>query len=242
MEKSKKQQNTGKLIIVLAMIALLIAILCLGGITFSKYVTSSGEVSKTATVAKWGFVVNVTANDLFPSDYTLASGTLATKATGEGVAVNASDAVVAPGTTGSLTFSIKGTAEVLAQLKITASGEDFVLKYQADKGTDYYPIKWTLKKGDAVVGQLQDKKLSEIVAGINELGAYYDAGTSVDDTYTLSWVWDFSNGHDTEDTILGLIAAGQTTGIDSTTYNVSGSVTSVTFKLTISIEQVQTRG
>ena len=53
MEKSKKQQNTGKLIIVLAMIALLIAILCLGGITFSKYVTNNSSSSLTATVDKW---------------------------------------------------------------------------------------------------------------------------------------------------------------------------------------------
>ena len=112
-----KSRKSKKLLVVVAVILMLGLVVGMGAMTYSRYVTS-GSTAQTATAAKWGFVVTVSADDLFASDYTKADGaSLATKATGTGVAVHASTTgtnLVAPGTTGSMTITISGSAEVLA--------------------------------------------------------------------------------------------------------------------------------
>ena len=234
MEKSK--QNSGKIIIAVVMAALLIAILCIGTLTFAKYVTNESSDALQGTVAKWGYVVTVTADGLFPANYTKGEGNYAVKATGDGVAVKAAGAAVAPGTTGSLTFTVVGTAEVAAKITIDVGGnqQDIVLAY-TDATAEYHPIKWTLSKGG--VNLVENKTLSELataVAAINNL--YVAAGTAVNDTYTLTWTWDFE-GNNTADTDLANIQAG--TGTVSSTVDRSKTKTALDFVLTIGIEQVQ---
>ena len=185
---------------------------------------------------------------MFGKDYTKASGsTNATKvADGTGVAVKASNVVVAPGTEGSLTFSISGTAEVLAKinLSLNSDAQDVVLKY-SDSTPEYHPIKWTLKKGSTAI--VENKTLSELVTAIASLEALYvEAGTSVSDTFTLTWSWAFDGVDDTADTLLGYLVAGGQTLTDHATelakVDQSNSKTSLSFVLTVGIEQVQTKG
>ena len=46
----------------------LIALMCFGGYTFSKYVTS-GSGTGTAQVAKWGYTVDVNTSGIFGEKY-----------------------------------------------------------------------------------------------------------------------------------------------------------------------------
>ena len=124
-----------KALIVAVMALLLVAILAMSVSTFAKYTTSATTGSNTATVAKWGFVVNAQAGGLFADQYGgTDSGLADAYVSGDTVFVdaNGSGNVVAPGTTGSLTFSITGTAEVRSQVTVTASGTDVALTYDSD--------------------------------------------------------------------------------------------------------------
>ncbi|MBQ3081394.1 MAG: hypothetical protein IJC01_03905 [Clostridia bacterium] len=153
-----------KALIVAVMALLLVAILAMSVSTFAKYTTSTSINSNSAAVAKWGFAASIQADDMFADAYgaqtaNLASkatwvadsndaGTLSVKANSEGTEV------VAPGTKGSMTFSITGEAEVLAQITVKVDASSDVYLTKTDGNKTYNPIKWTLKKdGVAVNGQ-----------------------------------------------------------------------------------------
>lgn len=249
MQKNESKNSMTKRV-ALAVIALLLAfVLAFGGYTLAKYV-STKQNSASATVAKWGFTVTADASELFGTDYT---GTeLATVVTSDGVSVNADSTVVAPGTTGSMTFGISGKAEVLA--KITATMEvtsDVKLVTTGNPAITYSPIKYTLTK-NASDELVTDDTLDAVKDAIE--GQYTGttaAGTSVNDSYTLTWEWAFDNtetvsgsvtGNDC-DTILGLYAnsASGTITHNGTSYTIDTADTSTTisFSLSISVEQVQ---
>ena len=119
--------NKRKSLIVIAMFVLLAVLIAMSGMTFARYISSKEVPTQSATVAKWGFVVSADADALFGSDY--KGTTLATVVanTEEQLSVSAESAaegqtrglVVAPGTTGSMTFSITGEAEVRAQITVS---------------------------------------------------------------------------------------------------------------------------
>ncbi len=216
-----------RLSIICVAVLLLVAVIGMSAYTFAKYVTSASVTSQSATVAKWGFVVSANADDLFGSDYT---GTgLATKVEGDGISVNSNNATVAPGTTGSMTFSISGTAEVLAQLTVTATGTDVSLtKGEGEDAQTYNPIKWTLKKGNTVVSAVIDNKnvtfenatLATVLTYLGSIKETITAGqaSSHAGDYTLTWAWAFENTEsgidglsaNEADTLLGQAANGTT--------------------------------
>lgn len=255
MEKSRN--NSRRLMAIIAVVLMVCLILAMGAVTFAKYISSGTTGDQTATAAKWGFVVTVDASKLLGENYSVqGSDTLATVVTADGVAVKASadsGNLVAPGTTGSVTFTISGEAEVAAKLTLSvspATGSSIEEIYVSD----YYPIKWTLKKGDDVVNTLENKKLSEITSG--EL-ATIAAGTSASGTYTLSWEWKLDNSKDAEDTIIGYKVAGKgyddikNITIGGKTLGGTGGVvadatafdaikTQMSFNIAFSIEQTQT--
>lgn len=258
MEKqSERKNNRSKaVIIVIAMLLMVALVVGMGAMTYSRYITSDTTGDQTATAAKWGFVVTVNADNLFGTDYTLETGSsLATKVTsdGVGVAVNAESSVVAPGTTGSMTISITGSAEVLAKLTI-----DFGNTVQEIHYGDYYPVEWTLSEGNTkkVVG-----KLSDVVDYFNN-DSNNPKITAGDDTfereYTLTWEWELGSDDDTnaKDTIIGYKASGKAYNeiensyigtkklgdlVSSDNYNTESAfiVTQMSFNMTVSIEQIQ---
>ena len=76
--------------------------------TFAKYVTS-GEATDSARVAKWGVKVQADYSNLFEDEY----ATTVAWTGDDGVSVQASEDVVAPGTFGILAdFAVSGTPEV----------------------------------------------------------------------------------------------------------------------------------
>lgn len=254
----KNNRKTKKLLAIVAMVLMVGLIAGMGAMTYAKYVTSASVPTQSATAAKWGFVITADADNLFGTDYdqTDATNKIATKVTTNGVAVNASGDtnVVAPGTTGSMTISVSGSAEVLAKLTVTVgSTTDIALG-------DYKPVKWSIT-GTAAENTVTDGTLSEVLSALTKdvtgntdttTTATISAGTSIDKSYTISWKWAF-DGDNAKDTVIGYkamdksysdiktLTVGDSTVADvvatETAYN--AITTTVSFSLSISVEQIQ---
>ncbi len=243
--KEKRQNNSKKFMAIIAIVIMMGLIIGMGAITYSKYVTSHDAGTQTATAAKWGYVITADTGNLFGKNYGNANNNLAT-VTADGVAVKASgDAnVVAPGTTGSMTITISGSAEVKAKLKFEGSVTNEIAL------GDYKPVKWTLKEGsnDLVSKGTLDDVLTKL-KGLNET---LDANSSVlSYTYTITWEWAFEDSSDDNDTIIGYKSNGKTYDevkaiygetklsqyvVNETAYD--NIVTEIKFNLSVSIEQV----
>lgn len=266
-QNTQKNSNK-KSVFVIALLLLLVAVIGFGGYTMSKYISSKSDEG-TAHVAKWGFEVTAKSDGLFGTEYkydTTANTSISNSTTGTVITVNAATPntnLVAPGTAGSMTFEVKGSAEVLAQIKVEMNNvSDVKLAYKEGENvqTPYTPVKWTLKKGDNVFTytgddgevKLENVTLEDIKTGLTKLySAPIAAGTSVSDKYTLSWAWAFdgtaSNANaDKLDTLLGMVAtkAGDRTQADALTNEgftevVADTKTAISFKLSISVAQLQ---
>ena len=269
-QNTQKKDNR-KSIFVIALLLLLVAVIGFGGYTLSKYVTKKSE-SGSASVAKWGYTIEAKADKLFGTKYTFDNKNSVVTDSNAKLTVAASDAKtnkVAPGTTGSMTFSVKGTAEVLAQLSISMTDvKDVKLVYKkgtAGAETEYAPVKWTLTKNtevvkvklnesDADVTALSGVSLAAIQKGLATVSTITPNAAEINDTYTISWVWEFENKTegatseqkeetDSLDTLLGMVAnAGtHTEAVKNGDYTevVDKTNTTVAFKLDISIVQLQ---
>ena len=241
MKKQNRKNNKTPYLVVTLACALLV--LGLGGNTLAKYITTDKTGSQSATVAKWGYVINISDKTLFAKEYE-GSGLAVEKE--NGVAVSAASTTVAPGTTGSISFSVKGQAEVLSKLTFTASGSDVYYDPTATDKDEYYPIKWTLTEVDNVNNDdlsLTGVKLSEVVTALRaESRNSVEANTKIDSSYTLTWEWAFDNTAlnakaDEYDTYLGNLAVGKT-GSDLVG-SASSYSTEVTFSLSITAQQIQ---
>ncbi len=186
-QKSERNNNTKKTVVIVALLLALIALLCFGGYTFSKYVTSD-KGTGTANVAKWGYTVTVEGDNLFGKKYEFdnTNSVVNEKATSVSVAAStdAQRNVVAPGTTGKIIFKVKGTAEVTAKLNIEIKNiQDISLtaKKTGEADAVYYPIKWTLKKNGTAVAT--DVKLSEIPDKLNVTDEVIKANTDLGTDY-----------------------------------------------------------
>lgn len=276
MKQTEKKENKRRKGLIFVMLLALVVALAFGGYTFSKYITTKQQ-SGQAQVAKWGFKISVNAADLFGKNYIWDNGkngsvvtneTDKTKVTVQAAADNTNN-VVAPGTKGSMTFKVEGKAEVLAQLKLELSGvKDIVLKI-AKGGTtyEYYPVKWTLTKVDAVAPLVNGGKLSDVATKLNDVSAEWNRNINVNTDitpekydFTLSWEWAFDGSAvpadltalnlkaDVLDTILGYLMNGTAVddicaqlGLNSTEYTINNtdSVLQTEFKLDIEVVQLQ---
>ena len=247
---TQKKRNARSAVVV-GLLLLLAAVIGFGGYTLAKYV-SSKQPDGSANVAKWGFTVTADSSSLFGDKY--KKGTDASVVTTESdatftvKATSAGTNVVAPGTTGSMTFAIKGSAEVRAQIALDFTvTNDVKLVYTvgADTTTEqtYAPVKWTLKKGATTL--VNGKTLADVKTELDKVKtATYEAGaTAIDDEYTLSWAWAFED-NDALDTLLGMVANndpvdGKFVNGNNTAVTGSGKTsTTVGFTLNISVTQL----
>ncbi len=257
MTQQKSERNSNKkTVVIVALLLALIALLCFGGYTFSKYVTS-GNGAGEAQVAKWGYTVSVNSSEIFGEKYENSAKADYSKITtaDNGLTVKADSAnrnLVAPGTTGSMTFTVGGTAEVKAKVVIDFDyTNDVVLNVSKEvkngeqtetKTAKYNPVKWTLKKGDATV--VDGKTLADVKQALatDTMNTTYEAGVTITETtYTLSWAWAFEGTEtfdgftcDELDTLLGQKANGTT--VEG--YDFGDVVTSIKFTLNVRVEQV----
>lgn len=244
MEKSRKSKKALIIVAIALMAALVVG---MGAMTYSRYITT-GTSGATATAAKWGFVVTANAQDLFGSDYTKDGGDTATKVNGDGVAVNASSATLAPGTSGSMNITVNGTAEVLAQLTFDIS-QTSLIGIDYTEGEDYYPIKWTLKKNGVAVVGADNVDFATLASAVANQSSKIAIGWSLSDTYTIEWVWALDGNDDAKDTLIGMQAHYESLedGDDKTNYEtilngVKGEATvesTLSFTLSVTVEQIQ---
>ena len=202
MKLNKKQKRTAT---IASMAALLAVVLGMGGSTFAKYIDTYTADAQQATVAKWGFVITASSSNGAAFSKTYDS------------VVSATSEVVAPGTSGDVTFEVNGTAEVDAAIDFYF--ESYTPVYLQKAGTYYYPIVWT-------IGSVKTNDPATLLAEASKLTATYESETQVvSNTFTISWEWAFSSGdaNDELDTILGYAAAtGNATGTyEGYEYNVS---------------------
>ncbi len=196
-QRKSERKNNRKTAVTIALLLALIALLCCGGYTLSKYVTGSSKTG-TAQVAKWGYTIEVNGSNLFGKNYKFDG--VASKATAEtdGLTVKASGDynVIAPGTTGSMTFKIKGQAEVKALIAMGINPEkDIILKVQKTGGKEivYSPVKWTLKKNGFVTGE-ENTTLEAVAATFHDdpvVGLKKAGDVLAETTYELIWAWAF---------------------------------------------------
>lgn len=242
----RQTQNTKKdnrkSIFVIALLLLLVAVIGFGGYTMSKYISSKSQEG-SASVAKWGYTISADTTKLFGDEY--VAGVIG-DSSAEGAVITAkadttNRLIVAPGHSGSMTFTVKGVAEVKAQVKLSLTDyQDVVLGYTTGgTATSYNPIVWTLAYGSTTVSG----SLEEIAGKLNDAVATYDAAATVNETFTLSWTWAFESGHDELDTLLGMYANATTNDEKANITNgaykaTTDTKTDVKFTLNISVEQV----
>ena len=253
-QHKSERENNRKTAVIVALLLALVALLCFGGYTFSKYVTH-GNGTGTANVAKWGYTVNVDTSGIFGEKYKKVAGDFSTITSApDGLTVKAESAgrkLVAPGTTGSMTFSVGGKSEVRARLYMGITpNEDVVLKIKKGEEAEivYNPVKWTLTKNGNPVDGAQNVTLIDIANKLNHepvsVGGTYEAGTELPETvYVLSWAWAFE-GTETFagitvnelDTILGQRA--NNAAFTYAGWTINEAVTSIKFVLDIKVEQL----
>lgn len=254
-----KNKKGKKLVVLGAMAALLTLIGVSGSQTYAKYVESTTVPSQTATVAKWGVVQQVNANNLFGKNYGAADGGLATTVdtlnkdgtiSAEGVAVTAkslgANKIVQPGGSGSLTFGITGQTEVKTQI-------DFDFTFNSDIFLDTYnPMKWTLVVSGT--GTAHDNTTyGDLETVLDTLGNVSHVYGPNEDAFniqvSLSWVWEYyvDDATDILDTKLAVLS----NKADSTLYKyaeldaeytddgVKKYSTDVSFGITMTATQVQ---
>lgn len=219
-QQKSERKNNRKTTVIIALLLALIAILSFGGYTLSKFVTSGGSTGK-AQVAKWGYKMEIDGNNLFGKNYKYDGVASKVTKNADGLTVKASGDynVIAPGTTGSMTFTIGGKAEVKALIAMGIEPiKDVTLKLQKSDGEEivYNPVKWTLKKnGDELPGMI-NTTLHGVAGAFHDM--IYNSASSVKKpgdvlektTYELVWAWAFEGTEtftgitaDELDTILG---------------------------------------
>ncbi len=233
------QSNYDKRRFTVAIVALLVALvllLAIGGYSLAKYVTS-GSSNGEAAVAKWGYTVSTDTSNLFGKNY--KANVVSTNTDAAQLEVKAADDqnVVAPGTTGSMTFTVNGTAEVASKLNIAVSDvQDVVLTYGDNA---YKPVKWTLNDGTTDV--VSNGTLEAVAAELNKIqNVEVNPGETVGKNYTLTWAWAFEGGNDEADTALGLLASGKTdVKVGGVAVDADASKLTVKFTLNVSVQQIE---
>lgn len=236
------------------LLALTLITSCFVGGTFAKYITKD-EGTDSARVAKWGIELSVTGDeDTFVTAY---DGTVESQTTEDLVAPGTKN------DTG-VTFTVDGNPEVATEVSVSLGNtQDVFLKYDANgddadgKEATYNPVVFTLTHTygadaysiapavtgteatvvtedgkDVVTGTLA--QIESVLANLTASMTQVNPGYTYDDTFTLTWAWDFETGNDNLDTILGDLAAGiAVDGYTADDYNLT-----VAYDFAITVEQV----
>jgi hypothetical protein len=179
--------------------------------TFAKYVTS-GISTDSARVAKFGVVVVANSGAAFAQTYNSDTAGYT------GLTVEATEKVVAPGTTGTLAnISITGTTEVAVKVSHTA---ELTLSNWSTDGSDVYcPIVFTVGGTDYYIGATEsiadfELRVENAIKGVAAKEFGPNATLDADNlNNVVSWKWyidDLATGNplstyqtDVKDTLLG---------------------------------------
>jgi hypothetical protein len=150
-----------------------------------------------------------------------------------------------------MSFSVKGSAEVDAQVVLKASGGDVKVTVKNEGGSkyEYRPIRWSLDviDGSNVTNEINNGTLEELLERMEELNPIIKAGNTVDVEYRITWEWPLETGSTTEekernntlDSVIAAYLARNT--IDSTGNTIDSKYTvsaSLKFDFIAAVEQV----
>ena len=175
--------------------------------TFAKYTTTNSG-SDSATVAKFGVTISVDDDmNLFNTQYDADDDDATSAQTVVTATTNQNK--IAPGTKGSMQFSITGTPEVATQLTVAVDGVETAHldagTYTLDAGkfadreckvttaTDYEPIKWYVGTDAITDNTAYDKTLADVEKYLEKLSGEKTPNTKLDATYYIGWKWDFES-------------------------------------------------
>lgn len=212
----KKSKLKGMIITCCALLMIGVAGL---SFTLAKYVDSVSKPKETARVAKFGITMTWSENNpLFSTSYE-ADDTATSIATT--VTSSSTDAVIAPGTEGSVTLTFGGTSEVAFKLKINM-GENYSGKWEkSDGGETYHPIKFEVTTSN-LTSKVGNATATPVTFTNNSLeDKEFAAGTTLEGSITIKWYWPFEveNGaNDAADTHIQSI-----TGNDAPKYSITAT-------------------
>ena len=214
-QTNNEKSKNGKRLALILVALLLIAAVAFGAFTYSRYITKK-EGTGSATVAKWGYVIDIgsaaqegTSDEFGFSQYynkVQSSNTASVSAQADSnIIASTSGKVVAPGATGSFTFSVSGEAEVASQVSfgIEDGYKDIYMTLTTGASTtiEYHPITFSMyaKDGEGYsstpVEGFDNLTLEDFATKLEGLEANktYKPGdkvTGVD--YKIVWKWDYS--------------------------------------------------
>ncbi len=148
-----------------------------------------------------------TAIDLFRSEYKNADGAVTVKSAD-------GSKVIAPGTEGSYTFSLKNTSNLPADYKVW-------VKAELSSNMEGVPLQTRMSGGDGWL--LGDRDRWEQAKDLNQVEAVatVDAGKTAE--YTIYWQWPFEQGDDAADTDLANASAEQEMSYTVTIYTLTAT-------------------
>lgn len=242
--KNKTRNNKRKPLLVVALVLMVALVLGMGAMTYSRYISTAemDDGKTTATVAKWGYVVTIDASKMFGEEYKDGS-IMTTKDENNDVRAvveydGYNNLIVAPGTGGSMTITVNGKADVLAQLSIDVANDYKDISLKEGEQT-YNPIKWTLKKNSEVVDGASGVTLETLVGKLNSTETTINAGDNIADTYTISWSWTLTGQNDEADTVLGLAANEAKSEYTHNEKTYTEINTQLKLDLSVTIQQIQ---
>ncbi len=179
---------------------LLIAVLlttCVIGGTFAKYTTTLNATEATARVAKWEITDGTSALETLTID-----NLFATTYDGNGdtsVVSNGTDKLVAPGTTGTVTFpKIVNNSEVAVEYTVTVTIEETTTG--GDIPLTYTATGWTVAEGNTTTNYTY-----------TYTGQLAANGGAIDGK-VMTWAWAFA---ETDETSLGTAATSSTVTVNA---------------------------
>ncbi len=270
MQTTHNENKRKKVFLIATLLLALLLIFAFGTYSLSKYV-SQDKGSGDATIAKWGYKVDVNADNLFGQKYANSEGDFATVTEGEDnlVVKGTSGNVIAPGTTGSMTISVTGNAEVAAELTVAMNATSvptFVVTTGELEPTvkyTYSPVKFQVKVGG--VAQEISSGADETVGTLQDVETYLETTsnwgftpyTEINKEFEIVWEWAFTSETpisadgelgetlpvDVLDTWFGQYKADGTETFEhgEKQYSVvtEETKTELTFDISVSLEQVQ---
>ncbi len=222
-------KGSKKPLILISVALCLIIVLGITGVVVARYISTTGVKSNTVSISKWGFKLCADASELFGKSNTSRSDGDANGSISAGG--EAGDAIIAPGDSGKMTFSIEGSAEVSSRIDFKVEYEDIRIGARIDP--TYRPLKWVLKKDGEILKDADGLALSDMAKYIEGLSQTVASGENADacGEYTLEWKWEKNSQNDENDTILGRVASGD----DKTTL----ACTDIFLNITISVTQIK---
>jgi len=180
--KKNKMMRLASVLMVLTLLTTSV----IGG-TFAKYVTTA-ESSDTARVAKWGIKMDENGADMFSYSYDTTDGSVENEA--------ADKDLVAPGTAGSVVYSVTGTPETDYVISFSYAAADvqevylgegyysypttegYVAGMNQSVSEKYYPVEYSVTIDYVLAAGETDKKgtIANVNAGESAIFAY---GTAV---------------------------------------------------------------